>query len=176
MKQISFLLALALCLPLTAHADEASRQAKAKEMLAILHMDKVLTQIIGGMERQMDDAAKQMASETATPDEEEKLAAFQKNVYKLIEAQVNWKVMEPEYINLYAKTFSDEEFDSILSFYKSPAGVAMVEKLPMLTSQAMQLTQTKMATLQPQLKQMVDDFVKSSENSSPMPAGISAPK
>ena len=61
---------------------------------------------------------------------------------------------------MYAKNFTDEQLDAILAFYKSPAGVALIEKLPTLTTQGTELAQARVATLMPQLKQMIADFAK----------------
>ena len=54
MKRIALLVALVLCLPLTAHADDASRRAKAREMLQLLHTGQLLDQT---MKRMMDQEA-----------------------------------------------------------------------------------------------------------------------
>jgi len=83
---------------------------------------------------------------------------------------MGWKVLEPDYVDIYAKNFTDEQLDAILAFYKSPAGSALVEKLPTLTTQGMQLAQTRMAALQPQLKQMIEDFARSASTHSTTPA------
>jgi hypothetical protein len=49
MKRIVLLLALVVCLPLRGHADETSRRAKAHEMLALLHMDRLMDQMMNGV-------------------------------------------------------------------------------------------------------------------------------
>jgi len=45
MNRLALLLTLALFLPVTAHADETSRRAKAKEMVNLLHTDRGVQQI-----------------------------------------------------------------------------------------------------------------------------------
>jgi uncharacterized protein len=167
MKRLVFILTLLVCLPLAAHADEASRHAKAKEMISLLHMDRLVAQMMDAMTQQTNAFTKQMVGKNITPQDQAKLDDFQKKVFNLIESQVSWKVLEPEYTDLYAKTFTDEELDGILAFYKSPAGVSMVEKLPTLTSEAMQLSQSRMMAIEPQLKQMIQDFAKDVSSSAP---------
>jgi uncharacterized protein len=164
MKRIAVLLAftLALCLPLTAHADEASRRAKAEEMVQLLHMDTLMKQLMDGMRQQVSTTTQQLAGKTLTPQDQARLDEFQQKLYAMIDAQIGWKAIEPDILDLYAETFTDDELDGILAFYKSPAGISMVQKLPGLTTQAMQLTQSRMATLQPQVKQMIADFARES--------------
>jgi hypothetical protein len=164
MKRIALLLTLVLCLPLTAHADEASRRAKAQEMLGLLHMDRLLDQMMNNMLDQMSTVTKQLGGRNVKPEDQTRVDEFQKKVFQLIQSQMGWKALEPEYVDIYAKDFTDEQLDAILVFYKSPAGVALIEKLPTLTTQGTELAQARVATLMPQLKQLIADFAK---NASP---------
>jgi hypothetical protein len=167
MKRIIPLFAVCFALILSvpsARADEASRRAKAKEMLTLMHMDTTMSKMMDNMMQQMSAMSKQMGggNSNVTPEQQARLDDFQKKVFALIETQMSWKSLEPDYIDLYAKNFTDEQLDGIITFYKSPAGVAMIEKLPTLTNEGMQLAQTKMTAIQPQLMQMIQDFAKSS--------------
>jgi len=156
MKRIALLLLLCT-LPLAARADDASRHAKAQEMANLLHLDKLMAQVMDAMISQMNAMSKQFGGET-TPAQQAKLDAFQKKVFALIDTQLGWKSMQPVYVDLYAKAFTDEELDGILVFYKSAAGNAMIEKTPALTAQSQQIALQKMQALQPQLTQLLEDF------------------
>ena len=174
MKRIFLLLALTICLPFTAHADDASRHAKAQEMLTLLHMDRVMDQMMNNMQQQVSSMTKQLGGETVKPEDQAKIDEFQKKVFQLIQSQMSWKALEPEYVDVYAKNFTDEQLDGILAFYRSPTGMALVEKLPMLTTQGSEIAKAKMAVIQPQLMQMIQDFAKSAQSNPPAPAN--APK
>jgi hypothetical protein len=170
MKRIALLLTLVLCLPLTAHADEASRRAKAQEMLTLLHMDRLMDQMMNNTLEQMSTVTKQLGGNNVKPEDQAKIEDFQKKIFQLIESQMSWKTLEPDYIDMYAKNFTDEQLDAILVFYKSPAGAALVEKLPALTTQGTELAQARMTALLPQLKQMIADFTKNASTHSTTPA------
>jgi hypothetical protein len=161
MKRLISLLIFALCLPLTAHADDANKRAKVHEMLDLLHMDRMMAQIMDLAMQQATSMTNQMVGNNLTPDQKAKVEAFQKQVLDTVEAQVGWKAMEPQYIDLYVQTFSEEDLDGIIAFYKSPAGVSMISKTPELTQKSMAMVQQKMTTLQPQLQQMIQDFARS---------------
>jgi uncharacterized protein len=179
MKRIALLLlTLVLCFPHSAHADETTRRAKSKELLSLLHMDRLMAQMMDNALQQVAAMTQQMSGNNATPENKARFDDFQKKVFKLIGDRMGWSAMEPAYVDLYARNFTDEELDGIIAFYKSPAGVALVEKLPSLTSQGTQLAQERMATIQPQLLQMASDFAKSASAAAPaQPAGkTSAPK
>ena len=170
MKRLALLLVL-LSVTLHARADDASRRAKAQEMLALLHMDRMTTQMMEGIKQQMTAASKRVAGSAATPEKQQQLEAFQQRAFTLVEAQIAWKNLEPEYVNIYAKNFTEEELDGILAFYKSPVGVSLIAKMPQLTNEGMQLAQVKLVAIQPQLKQLFDDFAKSNA-----PGPAAAPK
>ncbi len=81
---------------------------------------------------------------------------------------MGWEALESGYVDIYARNFTDEQLDALLVFYKSPAGLALVEKQPTLTSQGSELAQSKMAAIQPQLKQMIQEFARSAvQNATP---------
>jgi uncharacterized protein len=169
MKRLALLLTLVLYLPLIAHADDASRHAKAQEMLTLMHLDRVMDQVMNNMMQQMSTMSKQLGGNTVKPEDQAKLDEFQKKAFDLIQSQMGWKALEPDYVDIYAKNFTDEQLDAILVFYKSPAGVALVEKLPTLTAEGSQLAQAKMTALQPQLRQLIQEYSKSVSTHSTTP-------
>jgi hypothetical protein len=187
MKCLVSLLALALCFPLAAHADEASRRAKSEQLIALLHVDRLVTQVIDNVMKQSADIAMRKSGGKMTPAQQAALSDFQKKLGAVIEPQIGWKeVAEPEYVRLYASTYTDEELDAMLTFFKSPAGVAFLGKMSPINQQVTQLLQGKINELLPQVKQMFDDFEKtwpatppatpSAAPSSTTPPGAASPQ
>ncbi|MGD0446245.1 MAG: DUF2059 domain-containing protein [Edaphobacter sp.] len=161
MKRIALLLAFALCLPLTAHADEASRRVKAQEMINLMHLDRLMEQMMDTMMQQASALRNQLAGSNVNPQDQARLDEFQQKAVELIKSQMGWQALEPDYVDIYAKNFTDEQLDAILVFYKSPAGIALVDKLPTLTAEGAQLAQAKIVALQPQLRQLIEEYSKS---------------
>ena len=79
----------------------------------------------------------------------------------MIDAQIGWKVMQEQFITIYEKTFTEEQLDSIIAFYKSPAGVALLTNMPEVNVQISQFAQARIQALQPQLQQLYNDLRKS---------------
>jgi hypothetical protein len=181
-NRLALLLVLALSFPLAAHADEASHRAKTQEMMKFLKTEHVVQQIDDNIRKQVTDAADKIVGPDATPEKKAKLDDFIKQASQMIDAQLSWKSMESSFTDVYFKTFTEEEMDAILTFYKSPAGVALLEKMPTVNDQVTQLGQSRMTTLQPQLRQLFVDFQKSQAPApptlSPAPAApaTAAPK
>jgi len=172
MKRLAFLLVFALSLPLTAHADEASKRAKVQEMLTMLHVDRMMAQLMDNAMRQVTAFTNQTLGKDLTDDKKAELEAFQKQLYGVVDSQVGWKAMEPAYVDLYSQTYTEEELDAIIAFYKTPAGASMLGKAPELNQKSMAMIQQKMQTLQPQIQQMIQDYTK---KLAPAPAAPATP-
>ncbi len=154
-----------------ARADEASKRAKAEQLFMLLHMDTMMDQLMGGVKKQVQQITESMpGADQATPEQKKQITDFQQRVMDLVNQKIGWKALEPDFINLYASTYTEEELDGIVAFYKSPVGQKMMEKTPELMTKSTQITQQRMSELQPQLNQMVQDFMKSMATSMGKPA------
>ena len=144
-----------------ARADEASKRAKAQQLFMLLHMDKMMDQLLSGVQKQVQQITQSMpGADQATPEQKKQIADFQTRVLNVVNQKLGWKALEPDFINLYASTYTEEELDGILGFYKSPVGQKMLEKTPELMTKSTEITQQKMREVQPELNQMVQDFMK----------------
>jgi hypothetical protein len=176
MNRLALLLALSLFVPLAAHADDASHRAKAEEMVTLLHTDRMVNQVSANITKQVTEAAEKTAGPTPTPDAKTKLTDFEKKATDMIETQVGWKALQPSFVDIYAKNFTDAELDSIIAFYKSPAGVAFLTKSPEVNAQANDLAKSKIIELQTELRAAFDDFRKSEAPPAAAPPSLSNPK
>ena len=157
------ILALALCIPMAARADDASKRAKAQELIGILHSERMMSQLSANLMKQVSDAAEQVTGSNPTPESKARLQDFEKKVSGLFDEQLGWNVMGPQVVNIYATTFTEDELTAVVTFYKSPAGSAFLTKTPEINTQLNQLAQPKLAALQTQIRQAFEDFRKSQQ-------------
>jgi hypothetical protein len=170
------LLALLLITPLFAHADEASKKAKVEELMQLSNMNQMMTQMLGQMsERMKASAAEQATSLKLTAAQQTVYDSYQQKISDLITGSVNWDKLKPIMVQVYTETYTEDEIDGILNFYRSPAGKAMVAKAPELMSKSMTLMMQQMRTLQPQIEQLTKDFAEQMQKSGPPPAAEPAP-
>jgi len=161
LHRFSLLFALVLCLPLVARADDASRHAKAAQMVTLLHTERMVQQNTATILKQLSDVADQEIGANPTPQSKAQLVSFENKISQMIDAQVGWKVLQPSIIDFYAKAFTEQELDSIIAFYKTPGGIALLDKMPAINDQVEQFAKSKLEILQPQIRQAFDDFRKS---------------
>ncbi|MDP9037750.1 MAG: DUF2059 domain-containing protein [Acidobacteriota bacterium] len=159
MKRIAALLLL-LCLPLASRADEASHKAKAQEMLTILHLDRMVNGVMQNAMQQTSALVSQHYGGNVPPAGAAALSDFQKKLAAVLEPQIGWPAIQPEYVKLFVAQFPEEQLDTMLAFYKSPAGKALVEKLPSIEQEVGKTLQTRVQSLQPKVRQMFEEFQK----------------
>ena len=66
--------------------------------------------------------------------------------------------LEPRYLRLYKEAFSEEEIAGMLSFYKTPAGRAVIDKMPVLMQQTMLEVQKLISGTIPQMQKIQEEF------------------
>lgn len=161
MKRWTVVLTLALAFASSAHADDASRLAKTRELFVVMRMQRTIQQTMDIMLKQIHQMTESMpGAGQLTPEQKKLTEEFQQKVEALVLSQLGWKAVEPAYVELYAKTFSEEEIDGLLAFYKSTVGQTLLEKTPELTTEAGAISQARMIKLQPQMNELMLDFMK----------------
>jgi hypothetical protein len=133
-----------------ASAQELSKEAKIERILALSHADATINQVFDQVKAM---TASQMPAGT-TPEQRARAQEIQSKMMDLIKARMSWDKMEPQFAKLYAETFSDQEIDGILAFYESPAGRAMLEKMPLLMTKMMPLIQAQISDLIPEIERI----------------------
>lgn len=102
-----------------------THQQLAERIMSITGADKMGDQMIAAMTQQLSNGP---AAKTIAP-VMEKMRAEMPALTKLL-------------IPIYAKRFSKDEMIDLIAFYESKSGKAMIEKMPLLMQDAMQLSQT----------------------------------
>jgi hypothetical protein len=166
MRRIAILLVFCLSLASNAHADESSKHAKIQEMFTLLKLDQMSERIMDSVMKQAAAMPQQVFGTEMPATIKPRFEAFQKQLFDLMISQVGWKALQSSYIDLYAQTYTEEEIDAILAFYKSPAGSTMIAKTPELQTKSMELVQNRMAAIQPQLRSIMNDFIRDAKAAS----------
>lgn len=155
-----------------ATATQDAHHTKAEELIRLTHVDQITNQLTGQITARMRASAEQQNARHAfTPEQQKLVADYIDQVQTLTQGAVTFDKLKPSIVEAYASTYTDPELDGIIAFYRTPAGQAMIAKSPQLSNKTVQLVQTQMATIQPQLQQASEDFArKMRETSSPAPS------
>jgi uncharacterized protein len=141
--------------PAPALADEASKNAKIEEMMRLTHADTTIQQFVDQI-KTMQIA--QLSKMDMPSGEREAADEMQQKVMALISDRLRWEKVKPAFVKLYADTYTEEEIASIVEFYKSPAGKAMLEKMPVLMQRSMAVGQQLTGDLAPEIKRITEEL------------------
>ena len=133
----------------TTSLAEVPSEASIKELFEITRVKSLSESTM----KSMEDYLKNMSTAELSNkklDSAAMSAAIEKNNAKIskttaiMKEKLSWEVLEPEYIKLYQETFTPEEVNGLVQFYKTPAGIATLTKLPVLMQRALEISQTKL--------------------------------
>ena len=153
-----------LCVFGSAFAAPSSPASDASihELLQVTHVHKMLDAMMVQMDGMMKKVSQQATAGHPVDAGAQKIIDAQTSkLNDLMMQQVSWEKMEPMYVNLYRKTFTQKEVDDMLAFDRSPSGQSMIAKMPGMMAQAMQTMQGKMSDLLPQIRKIEMDMASS---------------
>lgn len=167
-------LALALCLsaamlPATA-ADKPASEASVKRLIEASDSKKLVDNVMLQMDSMMKASMKQaLADQALTAEQEKVMIETQDKLAGLVKDELKWEVLEPMFLDVYQKTFTQKEVDGMLAFYKSPAGQAVIKKMPQVMQTTMQIMQARMSKLVPKIQQITAEGAEKMKAVSPQP-------
>jgi hypothetical protein len=156
-----FRLALVALVFATAPAlADTPKESTIRELLAVSQAQK----LVDGMGAQIDQIMKAsmdmaMQGKAPTPKQQQAIDRLQTRVAALMKEQLSWAKFEPMYIRLYQQTFTEEELVSMLEFYKTPGGQALINKMPAMMENVMKEMPAMMADMGPKMRQIQEDFM-----------------
>ena len=151
MKHLSLLVS-ALLLGTSAVAAPPSNES-ISQLLVATRMERSVGVAQQNLEQAVRNSINQsLQGRTLTPQGQKVIEKFSADAGVIIRKEINWADLKGAYLKLYAETFTQEEVDGLLAFYRSPAGVALLEKMPQVTQKSAAITQQRIGPLVEKLK------------------------
>lgn len=138
--------------PASALADEAGKAAKIEEMMLLTHADRMTTQLPDQVRSMLTDQLTKTDMPAEARQASEELLG---KLMDMVADRMSWAKIKPAFMRIYAETFSEDDIDGILAFYKSPAGQAMLEKMPQLIQKSMAVGQQVMSDVMPEIQRIM---------------------
>lgn len=130
------------------------------ELLTITESKKLLESSTAQYDAMLESAVTQaLKGQEMTPEVQHAINNMQQKTLSLIKQEMSWESMEPLFIDIYKKSFSQEEIDGMLAFYRSDAGQAVVRKMPAVMQHTMQVMQSKFLHMMPEMKRIKQEMI-----------------
>jgi hypothetical protein len=147
MKKLALcVLVLAMALPGSALADDASHEQAVRRFFEVSHArqmmaeirDQCIDLISSNLEEQLGAAA------AATPEGQEALEIVKEEIGEWVADLMSWERLEDIYVDVYKETFTEEELNELVAFYQSPIGQKIIAETPVMMRRSLERIQATM--------------------------------
>ena len=150
MKILSLAVAALFTVQCLTFADEASHRAAALELIELSKTRETMRiGFVSAVEPNIDALAKAGLAPTAVDE-------VRTAVSEWFDREIKFEEMQPKFVEIYMKEFSEPELQEILAFYKTPAGGKMLEKMPSILEQASVIGQEHVAGKKDALQKQIE--------------------
>lgn len=164
------LLVLFLCGSVAMAADNPSptspapsnppSEASVKQLLEVAQARKLVDSIMAQMDNLMQQSIAQATKgQTISPKVQKEVDKGRSEALAMMKELLDWSKLEPIYVRVYQKSFSQPEVDGMIAFYKTPAGQAVIGKMPAVMQNTMDETQQMMAPVMQKIQKTQQDVV-----------------
>jgi hypothetical protein len=147
------LLHVALLATVSLHASELSHRKAAEDMLNLVSGPNMFK---AGANLALGPMLARMRDENVT---EKYIAEMRQAFVDWIEKDMLWEEISPPMIDLYMETFSEEELQEIIVFYKTPVGQKTLKTLPQLMAAGGRIGESYAKTKQVALLQRIQPII-----------------
>ena len=137
-------------------ADNPPSEASIKQLLeagqAHKLVDTMSTQMLGYMKQIMQQATQ---GERVTPEIQKHIDSFEAEMAAALREVLDWDKLEPMYVRVYQKSFTQGEVDGLTAFYKTPIGQALLTKMPAVMQNTLNEMQQMMQPMMQRMQQHV---------------------
>jgi len=153
MKWIVALCALAVACTGYA-ADSAPTAASVQELLTIMQSRQLVDSTLAQTDTYLRTSIEQLAGHEPTADQQAILDDLRTQSIAVMREAMQWSALEPRFIEIYQASFTQAEVDGMLAFYRSPAGQAVIAKMPGAMQRTMVVMQELMNGMMPRLREL----------------------
>ncbi len=173
-KSSTLLLLAVLTFSLSTLAAPPSDES-INQLLQLTKVDKLVDSVITQMDGMMKSAMQQATKgKTLSAEEQAIMDRQQAKMISIMKEELSWDRMKDLYVQVYRETFSQEEIDGLIAFYRTPVGQSFVNKQPELMKRTMTIMQQRMTPMLQKIQKMAEETA--SEMQKAKPANASAPK
>jgi hypothetical protein len=146
LKRAAFTLTalLVTSVALAAPPTDASIDALLDASHAKTSLDTMMSLMDGSMRQGFGSA---MNGKTLTARQQAAVDDTLKQVSATIREEMTWANLHPLFLQVYRETYTQEEIEALTTFYLSPLGSSIVDKLPIVSQKVAAATQARMGPM-----------------------------
>jgi uncharacterized protein len=158
MHKIKCVLLFMIALAPAAFAAAPPSDASIQRLLQVTETRKLLDHTMNQLDGMMANAMREAtANQPVSASQQKAIDRMRSKMVALFKQEMRWEEMESLYLRIYREAFTQEEVNGMLAFYGTPAGQAVIRKMPLVMQHTMSVMQQKMSTLMPKLAQLQNE-------------------
>ncbi|MGA9235944.1 MAG: DUF2059 domain-containing protein [Desulfobacterales bacterium] len=157
MRRIGVSVLLSLCIASLGYADSQTHRQAAEEVLRLTKVDKMLGPLVDQIQQVQIQQLQQM---NLSREAYSAAQRYLQRINDLVAREMQWQEIKNDYIGLYTDAFTEQELHQLIQFYSTPLGRKVVDKMPVLMEQSMQLGQKKMMNIMPEIQALSEEMIQ----------------
>lgn len=158
-----------------ASADEKSKAAAAEDLLTLMNAEKLMADMItaqrGMFRSQMQRAiASDPAMAPVRKEMEASLGEVEEQMIGLLRKALAWDQVKPKMMAIYTDLLTEEEMKAMAEFYRTPAGQAMLKKMPEITRRSSEVGMNQVQAVMPEMQGIVQKWLEKVKAAAAQPA------
>jgi hypothetical protein len=154
-NRYSLLLACLLLAGPTVANDAPASDESIQELLVLTDAHKLIDTMKVQVQAMIRTSSKQaMQGKTITPEKQAILDRMQAKMEAALDEMLNWDALQAMYLRTYRASFTQDELDGMMAFYRTPAGIAMIKKMPLVMQNVMGEMQSVMKPMQVKMREI----------------------
>ena len=153
---IAVVMGMLTCASAFAANTSPASDASIRQMLELTNAQQMLADMKGQMSAMMSSTMQNATKGQAlTPERQAIIDRMSTKMSAVLSDTLNWDTLLPLYLQTYRQSFTQDEIDGVIRFYKSAAGQAYIKKMPLVMQnimreipEMMKPTQEKMMAIQ----------------------------
>jgi uncharacterized protein len=141
--------------------DAPASDASIREMLELTNAHQLVDTMKGQVSAMTANATREaLKGQNITPERQAILNRMRERMSAVTDELLNWDSLLPVYLRTYRSSFTQSEIDGVNKFYKSPAGRAYVNKMPLVMQNVMQELQGMIKPMQEKMAAIQKDTMQ----------------
>lgn len=141
--------------------DAPASDASIRELLELSNAKQLLESVRVQVNRMMEASMRQATQgKEISPDKQAVLDDMRTQMLAVFDEMMSWDKLQDLYMRTYRASFTQGEIDGIIKFYKTPAGKALINKLPVIMQNVMTEVQGMLQPMQQKLMKIQQDAMQ----------------
>ena len=119
-------------------ADTPPSEDSIKQLLDVTQAHKMVDTMNSQMQTMLKNSLQAATQgQKVTPQIQKEIDQIEQEMTSEMKDVLTWSKLEAMYIRVYQKSFSAQEVDGLIAFYRTPTGQALLTKMPIVLQNSM---------------------------------------